>query len=58
MNAELNDAIEELDSLKESYKSAQKEIDSLKTGGEEDQKEIDSLKSIKLLLSCLVAIFQ
>ena len=45
LNAELNDAIEELDSLKESYKSAQKEIDSLKTGGEEDQKEIDSLKS-------------
>ena len=45
LNAELNDAIEELDSLKESYKAAQKEIDSLKTGGEEDQKEIDSLKS-------------
>ena len=45
LNAELNDAIEELDSLKESYKVAQKEIDSLKTGGEEDQKEIDSLKS-------------
>ena len=45
LNAELNDAIEELDSLKESYKAAQKEIDSLKTGVEEDQKEIDSLKS-------------
>ena len=45
LNAELNDAIEELDSLKESYKAAQKEIDSLKTGGEEEQKEIDSLKS-------------
>ena len=45
LNVELNDAIEELDSLKESYKAAQKEIDSLKTGGEEDQKEIDSLKS-------------
>ena len=45
LNAELNDAIEELDSLKESYKAAQKEIDSLKTGGEEDQKEIASLKS-------------
>ena len=45
LNAELNDAIEELDSLKESYKAAQKEIDSLKTGGEEDQKEIDALKS-------------
>lgn len=45
LNAELNDAIEELDSLKESYKAAQKEIDSLKTGGEEDQKKIDSLKS-------------
>lgn len=45
LNAELNDAIEELDSLKESYKAARKEIDSLKTGGEEDQKEIDSLKS-------------
>ena len=45
LNAELNDAIEELDSLKESYKAAQKEIDSLKTGGEENQKEIDSLKN-------------
>ena len=45
LNVELSDAIEELDSLKESYKAAQKEIDSLKTGGEEDQKEIDSLKS-------------
>ena len=45
LNAELNDALEELDSLKESYKAAQKEIDSLKTGWEEDQKEIDSLKS-------------
>lgn len=45
LNAELNDAIEELDSLKESYKAAQKEIDFLKTGGEDDQKEIDSLKS-------------
>ena len=45
LNAELNDAIEELDSLKESYKAAQKEIDSLKTGGEENQKEIDSIKS-------------
>lgn len=45
LNAELNDAIEELDSLKESYKAAQKEIDSLKTDGEEDQKEIASLKS-------------
>ena len=45
LNAELNDAIEELDSLKESYKAAQKEIDSLKTGGEENQKEIDTLKS-------------
>ena len=45
LNVELNDAIAELDSLKESYKAAQKEIDSLKTGGEEDQKEIDSLKS-------------
>ena len=45
LNAELNDAIEELDSLKESYKAAQKEIDSLKTDWEEDQKEIDSLKS-------------
>ena len=45
LNAELNDAIEELDFFKESYKAAQKEIDSLKTGGEEAQKEIDSLKS-------------
>ena len=45
LNVELSDAIEELDSLKESYKAAQKEIDSLKTGGEEDQKEIDALKS-------------
>ena len=45
LNVELRDAIEELDSLKESYKAAQKEIDSLKTGGEEDQKEIDALKS-------------
>ena len=45
LNAELNDVIEELDSLKESYKAAKKEIDSLKTGGEENQKEIDSLKS-------------
>ena len=45
LNVELSDAIEELDSLKESYKAAQKEIDSLKTGGEEDQKEIAALKS-------------
>ena len=45
LNVELSDAIEELDSLKESYKAAQKEIDSLKTGGEENQKEIDSIKS-------------
>ncbi len=45
LNAELNDVIEELDSLKGSYEAAQKEIDSLKAGGEAAQKEIDSLKS-------------
>lgn len=45
LNTELNDVIEELDSLRESYEATQKEIDSLKAGGEEAQKEIDSLKS-------------
>lgn len=45
LNAELNDAIAELDSLKESYEAAQKEIDALKSGGEEAQKELDALKT-------------
>lgn len=45
LNAELNDAIAELGSLKESYEAAQKEIDALKTSGEEAQKELDALKS-------------
>ena len=45
LNAELNDAIAELDSLKESYEAAQKEIDVLKSGGEEAQKELDALKT-------------
>lgn len=44
-NAELNDAIAELDSLKESYEAAQKEMDALKSGWEEAQKELDALKT-------------